>query len=285
MKIIYKHQKNDMCFEEIGVETCIAKQIVLDKDIKTATKKEHHHRAFEIHIINTGHQTYKILNKKYKIKSGSFLIIPPDVKHSVLDFPKGTIKTAFLFGVSEKSPFISIKEPIIQKTPSDIIKNIEFILKETKNPFYKRIIEGRIFEILVSFLNLLGYSKKIEIDAKTEDVRLIMAKEYIKDNIELNLKVGDVASYCYLGTKQLTRLFKKYLNITPSKYIEQKKIKHIENLISESDLSLKAISEKMNFSSEYHFNSFFKKHNGMPPGEYKKIHKNSYWKNKKNMLI
>ena len=34
------------------------------------------------------------------------------------------------------------------------------------------------------------------IDAKTEDVRLIMAKEYIKDNIELNLKVGDVASYC-----------------------------------------------------------------------------------------
>ena len=276
MKIIYKQQKNDICFKEIGVENCLTKHLLFGKDIKTATKKEHHHKGFEIHIINKGHQTYKILNKKYKIRSGSFLIIPPDVKHSVFDFPKDTIKTAFLFGVSEKSPFISIKEPIIQKTPSDIIKNIEFILSETKNPFYKRIIEGRIFEILVSFLNLLGYSKKIEIDAKAEDVRIFMAKQYIKDNIELNLKVGDVASYCYLGTKQLTRLFKKYQNITPSKYIEQKKIKHIENLISESDLSLKMISEKMNFSSEYHFNSFFKKIYGMPPGEYRKIHKNSY---------
>lgn len=276
MKIIYKEQKNDMCFEDLGIENCIAKQLVFDKDIKSATKKEHHHRAFEIHIINTGHQTYKILNKKYKIKSGSFLIIPPDVKHSVLDFPKGTIKTAFLFGVSEKSPFISIKEPIIQKTPSDIVSNIEFILNGAKNPFSQKIIKGRIFEILVSFLNLLGYSKKIEIDAKSEDVRIFMAKQYIKDNIELNLKVGDVASYCYLGTKQLTRLFKKYENQTPNKYIENQKIKHIENLISESDLSLKMISEKMNFSSEYHFNSFFKKIYGMPPGEYRKIHKNSY---------
>ena len=276
MKIIYKQQKNDMCFEEIGIENCLTKQLLFGKDIKTAIKKEHHHKDFEIHIINSGHQTYLIDNKKYKIKNGSFLIIPPDVKHLVFDFPPDTVKTTFLFSANKKSPFNFVKNPIIQKTPSDIVSNIEFILNGAKNPFSKKITEGRIYEILVSFLNLLGYSKKIEIDAKAEDVRIFMAKQYIKDNIELNLKVGDVASYCYLGTKQLTRLFKKYQNITPSKYIEQKKIKHIENLISESDLSLKMISEKMNFSSEYHFNSFFKKIYGMPPGEYRKIHKNSY---------
>jgi AraC-like DNA-binding protein len=44
----------------------------------------------------------------------------------------------------------------------------------------------------------------------------------------------------------------------------------IEKLLSDPSLSLRQISEKMEFNNEYHFNSFFKKYAGMTPGAYRK---------------
>ena len=84
-----------------------------------------------------------------------------------------------------------------------------------------------------------------------------MAKQYIDDNIELNPRVSDVADFCYLSTRQLTRIFREKEQITPAAYIKKKQIAYFENLLCKSELSLREIAEKMNFSSEYTFNSFF----------------------------
>lgn len=104
----------------------------------------------------------------------------------------------------------------------------------------------------------------------TSDYRIYMAKQYIADNIDLSPNVDDVASYCYLSSKQLTRLFHKYENTTPAAYIRKLKTARIESLLA-SDMSLKSISEKLNFSDEFHFNSFFKTNSGMSPGEFRKM--------------
>ena len=96
-------------------------------------------------------------------------------------------------------------------------------------------------------------------------------KQYIKDNIASKITVSDVAAYCFLGTKQLTRLFDKYEDITPLCYIHKQKIKYIDSLLLDG-YALKDISEKMNFSSEYYFNNFYKKSTGISPGRFKKTH-------------
>ena len=45
----------------------------------------------------------------------------------------------------------------------------------------------------------------------------------------------------------------------------------LEKLLADESFSLKQISEIMNFNNAYYFNAFFKKHSGMPPGEYRKM--------------
>lgn len=84
--------------------------------------------------------------------------------------------------------------------------------------------------------------------------------------------VVDVATYCYLSTKQLTRIFQKYEGVTPGEYIIKRRIVKIESLLADASLSLKQVSMMMNFDNEYYFNAFFKKYSGMPPGEYRKMH-------------
>ena len=54
-------------------------------------------------------------------------------------------------------------------------------------------------------------------------------------------------------------------------YIRSQKILRIEHLLAETDLSLKAISDRMHFSSECHFSSFFTKYAGLTPGAYRKM--------------
>ena len=81
----------------------------------------------------------------------------------------------------------------------------------------------------------------------------------------------EVSEYCYLSTKQLTRIFQRYEDISPGEYIMKMRISTIEKLLADDSLSLKQISEITNFKNEYYFNAFFKKHSGMPPGEYRKM--------------
>jgi AraC-like DNA-binding protein len=151
--------------------------------------------------------------------------------------------------------------------------NISFIAAEVgnKKEISTILIENSILEILVAIFRMLGMKENDDREKEKGNAMIALAKQYIDDNVTSALGVADVAAYCYLSTKQLTRLFKKFENISPGEYIIKKRVERIEAFLADSAFSLKQISAKMNFENEYYFNAFFKKHSGMPPGEYKKM--------------
>lgn len=278
MKILYRQSSDEVLFTGAGLKNCYFKELFMEKDLKNISKKGHYHTFFEVHIIISGYQCYEISGKKHNIQGGNLMVIPPKLKHRVTEVGMNTHKISVIFAVEDKScfaPFVAtMKDCFIARLPKRIEENISCISEESKNNlmFFETLTQNSVFETVMLLLRLCGFKEESNTNRKySEDVRLSMAKQYIKDNIELNPKLSDVASYCYLGTKQLTRLFKIHENTTPALYIQTQKFNYIEKLLSETDLSLKEISEKLNFSSEYHFNSFFKKFAGTPPGEYRHI--------------
>lgn len=274
MEIIYKSTPNDGIFDTLGVQNCYFKHLCGKTDSKVTSRKIHHHTDFEIHFMDKGHQEYSVSGKKYDVSDGHILLIPPLTKHYTVDTMMYESKFSITFTNGTQGPFGQIKDIIFCKAGSRIRDNIHTILKESKTAsvLSKQIIAHCIYEILVILLRTGGWKESRAVDNPVgADDRLLLAKNYIQDNIEFNIKVSDVSAYCYLGTKQLTRLFKLHENITPLAYIQKQKIKYIESLLT-SGVSLKTISEKMNFSSEYHFNSFYKKYAGITPGAYQKMH-------------
>ena len=136
---------------------------------------------------------------------------------------------------------------------------------------------NRIFEVIVSLMRMSGAAECSHPLYETEeDLRLTLARQFVIDNINLPLTVADLASYCNLSEKQLTRLFLQYEGSPPKQYIQRQKVNKMEQLLADHTLSLKEISEQMHFSSEYYFNSYFKKHFGMPPGMYRKMYKKEH---------
>lgn len=269
LRILYKQEKGIFSsgLNAFGVTNCYLKQLSLKSD-ENITKKSHHHTGFEIHIIIDGFQEYSIGTTRYKLKKWDFFIICPNTPHKSLATSIGTKKISITFTKEIQTDFDCFAGHLSARM-SD---NIAFILKESANKkeISRFLIEGCILEIIVSAFRMYGVPEKNTEEKATFNTTVALAKQYIDDNIEKAPTVTDTARYCGLGTRQFTRVFKRSEHILPSEYIIKKRIRKIESLLSEMDLSLQQISEITGFTNEYYFNSFFKKYAGMPPGDYRK---------------
>jgi len=72
-------------------------------------------------------------------------------------------------------------------------------------------------------------------------------------------------SYSYLS-----RLFSKHMGITLEKYIIQEKIRRVETLLQQGELSLSEIANMMGYSSVQYLSNQFRQVTGLSVSEYKK---------------
>lgn len=275
MKILYKQGQS----RHLGISNCYLKYISIEKDAKSITKKLHHHTDYEVHLIEQGHQVYEMNGQEYRVKTGDFLILPPHAKHRLLHSSPDTLKSSFTFKADAKAPLLPFAESSYSchgTLPSQILENLRFIKEECKlrRETSPMLIENRVLESIVLLFRAAGMKEQYANNAdESADIRITIAKQYIADNVEQNFTVLDIAKYCYLSPKQLSRLFSQYEDISLSNYIKNQRVEHVAALLLDDSLSLKAISERMHFNNEYYFNSFVKKNLGQPPGTYRKMHK------------
>ena len=274
MKILYRQPENGVtAFDDLGIKELCFKQLSIDKDSKKISAKAHHHSGFEIHIIESGHQIYEVAGEQYKLEKGDFLLIPPELEHRVAESASATMKYSVTFNAIPKSPATSIHKLFCGKCSERVTDRALLILSEHENRLAtsKLLISGAVFEIAITILRLCKISEKQAHDTGDDsEFQLNIAKQYIRDNSEHAVKVSEVAEYCHISVRHLTRIFATE-SITPAEYIRDQRVKKVADFLKEGKLSLKEISDKMDFSSEYYFNSFFKKHSGMTPGEYRKM--------------
>lgn len=271
MRILYKQPEQDetSALSRFGISNCYCKKLSIDRDHSDITKKSHHHTGFEIHVVTQGCQEYAVDGATYKLENGKFLILYPNTPHTVLRSEYRTQKYSLTFN-KEMDKRASC---FFGTTEKRVDEDLAFILNEIslKKEISHTMIENTLLEILVLLFRQAGVKENEKRIYPDENATLAMAKQYIDDNIETALCVADVSAYCYLSPKQLTRIFNKFENASPGEYIISRRIKRIEKLLADRSLSLKQIATVMRFDNEYYFNAFFKKHAGMPPGEYRRM--------------
>ena len=96
-------------------------------------------------------------------------------------------------------------------------------------------------------------------------------KNYIDGNIYEKLTAGSVADNAGFSVSQLGRIFKAEYGETVYSYILKQKIKTAENLLINTGLSVKEISDMLKFTDEHYFCNIFKKKLGVTPGKLRKF--------------
>lgn len=274
MRILYKQPHSGLpgSLDRYGITSCYFKKLSLDHDSKIITKKVHQHTSFELHIIMDGCQTYAVSEKTYKLEKGSFLLLYPNTAHTAVASAPHTEKYSFTFCM----PVEENRDCFSGQITARMCDNLKFVLNEEahRKAVSDMLIENCILELIVSSFRLSGITERANACcnySSEENTILFLAKQYIEDNIENAPGVCDIADYCCLSTKQLTRIFDRFEGISPGEYITKQRIQKIEKMLADDTYSIRQISEEMNFSSEYYFSVFVKKHLGLPPGEYRKM--------------
>ncbi|QAT40606.1 AraC family transcriptional regulator [Clostridium sp. JN-9] len=93
---------------------------------------------------------------------------------------------------------------------------------------------------------------------------------YIRKHIEEPITLQELASYVNVHPNYLSSSFKKQVGKTLTEYIDEQKINAIKIYMQNTNLSINEISYTFNFNYVSYFSSFFKKHTGFTPMEYKK---------------
>ena len=236
-------------------------------------KMGHSHSFFEIQFVFSGNLVYDCDGKNIKIEAGQALLIPPGVTHRHIHADKELEKAVLAFSVEPRDSAELFPEPICRLFyfSSEIIENINYLLKKSdeRDLFSPVIFSGRILEILVSALHSMEIRLPTPYGPET-DSRVRVAKAYIEANQNRAIYGDDVARECCLSLKHLNRIFKEEMDCSVSEYIAQTRIGYAKKLLLHGERSIKEIAYLMGFDTESSFVSFFKRHCGTAPGEYRK---------------
>lgn len=272
-----KHISFPFLSDAYKISSCCFKKEHIFTRYTHVNRKFHHHSTFEIHFVLDGRLVYEADDKTINLEKGQILLLLPKTNHRIVDVSEKVVKCSLMlsFGdINNKAILKNLSGHKVYKgkITEDIYEGLQYLAEakpasETNGPL---TISAKAYALICS-LPFSFFDSKIEnMDDDTPDVRLADAKQYIKDNLVFNITCTQVAQHCYLSVKQLSRIFLKYEGITLMQYITNVKTEAAEQLLMDSDISLKEISERLGFCNEYYFNTFFKKNAGMSPGDYRK---------------
>lgn len=100
------------------------------------------------------------------------------------------------------------------------------------------------------------------------------ADQFINDNLQKELSVRDIEKGTNLSKSALYKDFHSCFNCTVKEYINSKRVDKAAQMILLTDLSMDEISREVGFNSAAYFSKLFKKHKGISPLKYRKLHAN-----------
>lgn len=99
--------------------------------------------------------------------------------------------------------------------------------------------------------------------------QLSLVLDYIEENLSEGCKLSDLAALANLNVYSFTRAFRKATNLTPHKYVMERRIAKARDMLTNSPESVADISYAVGFASQPHMTDVFRKQLGVTPGKYR----------------
>lgn len=110
--------------------------------------------------------------------------------------------------------------------------------------------------------------QKVSLQARhgMRNPRLARAIQCMAHSIEDPLSTATIAQEVGISTRQLERLFGRYLNCSPSKYYLEMRLQKARNLLVQSECSVTEVAVASGFKSTTHFARVYRSAFGIAPG-------------------
>lgn len=212
-----------------------------------------------------------------EIQTGDMFVLFPGEWHSYYPL-KGTQWKSYWIGFKGKNMddrvkagFLSPEKPIYKVGFTESIIRLyrdayRTAVEEVANS--QQIMAGMV-NFLIGLMYAFERNKQLTHDKIHVDV-INRARLRIRESLESELTIQQIADECGISYSNFRKLFKEYTGIAPALYQQELRIQRAKELLSATDLSVKEIAYRLNFDSSDYFSSKFKAKVGMSPGEYRR---------------
>ncbi|SRR5690554_1770388 len=114
--------------------------------------------------------------------------------------------------------------------------------------------------------------RSIEEESLTETL-FTRAKDTLRDNSNRSVHMPAVADELGVGYSWFRRMFKNFAGLSPGQYHQQLRMHEAIRFLLHTDLPVKSIAKKLDFSSQYYFSRAFRRLTGISPMEYRTCHR------------
>lgn len=122
-----------------------------------------------------------------------------------------------------------------------------------------------IMEICAGYITL---ANRLNADSKDLPSQI---KNYLHQNYSSKITLEGLCSIFYCSRANLTGSFRKTFHVSIHEYLTRIRLSQAAVLLESSNFSIEQIAERCGFSDQNYFSKVFRKHYGMPPGNYRKI--------------
>jgi AraC-like DNA-binding protein len=270
----------------------IVKTLERIQDI-TWSMEPNRHENYEMVYMKKGFAVFEISGQKVELGPNDIVIIKPLQYHKfsvksengcefiVLNFTfENKINGEhsqipmedFLNFVSSKEtgPYITLKV----SPKNEIVVLLNRILKERESsePGSEFLNYLLIMELFVLLSRALKMEWENSIKSKSPKLKELIgiSINFIHNNFERDISLGDIAKFVFLSPSYFTRAFKEETGMSPINYLLKVRIERAKELLEDTGLKISDIALSVGFSNQQRFNEMFKKYAGLTPLQYRK---------------
>lgn len=203
------------------------------------------HAPMEFHRLKSGSNTLpKVINLSFKVLGN----VPEELSSGV-----------FKLEVMEQKEFVQIFQlarELFDSQNSDGLATQE--VADSLSAFLLRLCRNN--------------KSKQQLSSSARAVAYRRIVETMEREVYTNLSLAEMAKKNFMSVSYVKVLFERYAGLSPKSYYTNLRLGEVIRLLNEG-MSVREISERMNFSSPNYFSAFFKKHTNMTPMQFRNKNK------------
>ncbi|MDF2670553.1 MAG: AraC family transcriptional regulator [Paenibacillus sp.] len=248
--------------------------------------------------IKEGHCVFHVEGVDYDLEAGEFCLIQPNQTHTLRGI--GYTVTPFIhFDIF----FNQHREQSFPTRPGQIdLSGYKHLLQPSINDFadcsipvkFKPSSPSRVKELMLKMVGLWQQSdllSQLEAQHIAMELVLVLLRDftplgsstsrmsrsrslswitsYFSLHLAEPLTLADMASRAQLSPSRFSALFRQQYGVSPYQFLLHLRVEHAQDLLTNTELTLRTIAEYCGFADEQHFSKQFKKMTGQSPGGYR----------------
>ena len=220
-------------------------------------------------LVNEGEATFFHKNGSVTLRAHDLLVMCPGERIHYKAHTPWSIQWVGLYGntvegymkklgINGESPILHIEK----------YYEMEQLLDEMYRLFDARFEYAKCEQIslIYKFFSLLfqNSGQKTSIDVADS------ARKIIDYNFDKDISVQNIAKSLFVDAAYLTRRFAEKYLISPKEYMLKKRMSYAKKLLTETNATVKEISNSVGYADPLYFSRLFKEKEGVSPSDYRK---------------